>query len=266
MRNLYFFLTKQKDHILFILAVGLSLALLSNNSSPDLLLLRGKSNDILSYFLSPVTWINSMLKLEEETQYLREKNVQIALELESLILASEENQRLRELLNFRNESNLVLLPARVLSSGVSSNMTALTLDVGSASGIKINQPVIAPEGVIGKTIVVGEHTSTVQLLSDVNYRLSVRIMPSGAVGILRWKNNNICQIWELQKNSLINVDDQVVTSGFSNIYPRNLPVGKVMGILEERGSFQKTALVRIKPELSSLMNLFVVLEENIESD
>ncbi|MEE8336361.1 MAG: rod shape-determining protein MreC [Candidatus Neomarinimicrobiota bacterium] len=266
MRNLYFFLTKQKDHLIFILALGLSLSLLSNHDSPDLNLLRGKSIDILGHIISPVTWINSMLKLEEETQLLREKNIQITLEMESLIRAGEENQRLRELLNFKNESNLVLLPARVLNSGVSSNLTALTLDVGTTSGIKINQPVITPDGVVGKTILVGENTAVVQMLSDVNFRLSVRIMPSGTVGILRWKNNNICQIWELQKNAPINVDDQVVTSGFSHIYPRNLPVGRVIGVLEERGSFQKIAQVRIKPELSSLMNLFVVIEENNELD
>ena len=52
---------------------------------------------------------------------------------------------------------------------------------------------LTPEGIIGKTVQVGEKSSSlVQSISDNNFRLSVRIMPSGAVGILRWHSNSMC--------------------------------------------------------------------------
>ena len=63
-----------------------------------------------------------------------------------------------------------------------------------------NHAVLTPDGIIGKTIQVGKYSSLVQSISDNNFRLSVRIMPSGAVGILRWHNNSMCKIYEVQKN------------------------------------------------------------------
>lgn len=266
MQRLYLSLLRNKDHLIFILAVSLSYSLLLTNDNPNVLLLRGKSSDLFARISAPITWVKTLVRLEEETQLLREKNIQLTLEMESLIQAGEENSRLRELLGFQRESNLTLLPARVLNAGVSAIMTSLTVDVGQLNEVAVNQPVITPEGVVGKTVVVGEKTATVQLLSDLNYRLSVRIIPSGAVGILRWKNGNLCEVWEIQKNAAIGVGDRVVTSGFSQIYPRNLPVGEVIGILDERGSFQKIAQVRIKSELGSLMNVFIVTEVRDEVD
>jgi rod shape-determining protein MreC len=141
-------------------------------------------------------------------------------------------------LGFKRESKLQLSAARVVNMGSSSNLSSLTLDIGSKHGVKVDQPVLVPGGVIGKTVVVGEYSTIAQLINDVNYRLSVRILPSGNAGILQFVSEGYCEIRELQKNSLISVGDKVVTSGFSNIYPENLPVGEVVEIADERASFQ----------------------------
>ena len=114
---------------------------------------------------------------------------------------------------------------------------------GGESGYQPRPP--PPEGVIGKTIQVGNSASIVQFITDHNYRLSVRILPSGATGILRWRGNNICEIREVQKNVNIEIGDQVVTSGFSDIYPPGLPVGDVAGVYDERGNYQKVVNVTI---------------------
>ena len=87
-------------------------------------------------------------------------------------------------------------------------------------------------------------------------------MPSGARGILSWVYGDLCEIKEVQKNSEINIGDRVLTSGFSDIFPKNLPVGEVTGIREERGSYQKIVSVRFAENLGSLINIFVITEQN----
>ena len=87
-----------------------------------------------------------------------------------------------------------------------------------------NNPVITPSGIIGKISVVNNNSSVVQLISDPDFRVGVRFLPSGATGILRWRINNICDVREVYKNSIINVGDRVVTSGLSDIFPTGLPV------------------------------------------
>ena len=101
----------------------------------------------------------------------------------------------------------------------------MTIDLGSNDGIKKNLPIITTNGIVGKTILINEETSLVQTINDANFRLSVKILPSEATGIMRFYDNDIFEIREIQKNANIKIGDKVVTSGFSKIYPEGLNAG-----------------------------------------
>ena len=261
MRNLILFIVKNKDHFVFSITLILSLAILSNNDNEDMNVIRGFSSDLVSFFSTPMVKVKSLAIVNEENQYLREKNLQLNLELESILYAADENEKLRELLDFKRNTKLKIIPSRIVNKGIQTNLNSLTIDVGSSHGVKPNQAVLTPDGVIGKTIQTGDNSSIVQSISDNNFRLSVRIMPSGAVGILRWNKNNICKIYEVQKNVNINIGDRVITSGFSKIYPSKLPVGVVSGVYDERGSYQKVVNVEIQNDFESIQNVFVIIDK-----
>jgi len=264
MHNFYLSIVKKKDHLLFVLLVLFSLNILLNNDSPNTLLVRAKFLDSFSFISSPSMWLKTIVQLEEETQLLREKNLQLSLQSEEMIRSYEENINLKNLLDYKKDSNFNLVAAKVLNMGSSSNLSSITINVGLNENIKINQPVIIPEGVIGKTILVGKSTSLVQLITDVNYRASVRIFPSGSIGILRYLRDDICEVREIQKNAEIKLGDAVLTSGFSDIYPSNLKIGNVIEIQDEISSFQKIVKVRVSSNIGSLLNVFVVREDDNE--
>ena len=258
MRNLLLFIIKNKDHFVFFFAIILSSTLLFNNENEEMSVIRGFATDIVSFLSSPMVKVKSLA----ENQYLREKNLQLNLELESILYAADENKKLRDLLDFKRDTKLKIVPARIINKGIQTNLNSLTIDIGSKNGLLSNQAVLTPEGIIGKTVQVGQSSSLVQSISDNNFRLSVRIMPSGAVGILRWQNNSMCKIYEVQKNVDINIGDRVITSGFSKIYPPKLPVGVVSGVYDERGSYQKVVNVEIQSDFESIQNVFVVIDHN----
>ncbi len=260
MRNIYLVLIKQRDHVAFILALVISFSLILTNDSKDISIIRGKANDIFSRFYSPVAWLRSMAVVEDEATVLREKNIQLQLQIESMFNLVSENEQLKTLLDYKRSSTLSLLPARVINKGITANMNTITIDVGFNQGVKRNLAVLTPNGIIGKIVSVGNRTSIVQVITDVNFRLSVQIIPSGARGILRWVYGDECEIREVQKNSNISVGDRVTTSGFSDIFPKDLPVGIVTGVRDERGSFQKIVSVKFDENLGSLINLFVITD------
>ena len=266
MRNLYLFVVKNKDHFVFIIAIFLSSFLLLRNDDPGMEFIRGKSADIVTVISLPITWIKSLLLVNEENQYLREKTLQLSLQVESMLNFAEENRRLQELLDFKRKTNLKIVPTRIVNKGIQPNLVSFTLDVGKNDGVVANQPVLTPEGVIGKTIQVGNRASIVQSITDHNYRLSVRILPSGATGILRWHGDNLCEVSEVQKNVNIQIGDRGVTSGFSDIYPPGLPVGNVSGVYDERGNYQKVVNVSIHSNLNALQNAFVIIDYQNEMD
>ena len=260
MRNLLLFIIKNKDHFVFFFAIILSLALLFNNKNEKMTVIRGFATDLVSFLSSPMVKVKSLAIVSEENQYLREKNLQLNLELESILYAADENKKLRDLLDFKRETKLKIIAARIINKGIQTNLSSLTIDIGSRNGLLPNQAVLTSDGIIGKTIQVGQSSSLVQSISDNNFRLSVRIMPSGAVGILRWNSNNMCKVYEIQKNVEINIGDRVITSGFSKIYPPKLPVGVVSGVYDERGSYQKVVNVEIQSDFESIQNVFVVID------
>ena len=260
MRNLILFFIKNKEHFVYLLALVLSLLLLFNNDNEEMGVIRGFSSDVISLLSTPMVKIKSLTIVNEENQYLREKNLQLHLELESILYAADENEKLRGLLDFKRNTDLKIIPSAIINKGIQANINSLTIDVGTSAGVFPNQAVLTPDGIIGKTIQAGKESSLVQSISDNNFRLSVRIMPSGAVGILRWYKNNICKIYEVQKNVNINIGDRVITSGFSKIYPPKLPVGIVSGVYDERGSYQKVVNVEIQNDFESIQNVFIVIE------
>ena len=261
MRNLLLFIIKNKDHFVFAATVILSTSILFNRNNDEMSVVRGFSSDIVSFLSSPMVKVKSLAIVSEENQFLREKNLQLNLQLESILYAADENENLRELLDFKRKTKLKIIPASIINKGIQTNIKALTIDVGSRDSVFTNQAVLTPHGVIGKTIQVGKNSAIVQSISDNNFRLSVRIMPSGAVGILRWFDSNTCKVYEVQKNVDVNIGDRVITSGFSKIYPPKLPVGTVSGVYDERGSYQKVINVNIQNDFESIQNVFVVLDE-----
>ena len=255
---------KKKHHLVFILAVILSFTLLYTDDSNQLTQFRISVNNITIYIKSPFSRLNILAKAAHENDLLREQLMVLSLENETLNEYEVENGLLKELLDFKRETTIDLISAKVTSMGLTSNLLSMTIDVGTDRGVKKNDPVLTPSGVVGKISNVAENSAIVQLISDPDFRIGVRFLPSGATGILRWRANNICDVREVYKNSDINVGDRVISSGLSDIFPADLPIGIVTSVTDDRSQFQKIVSIQIKDNLSSLIFVFVIINEETD--
>ena len=258
MYGIYLTVVKHKDHFAFAFAIIFSTFILLNNESPKMSIIRGQATDVVTFFSSPFAWIQSLMFLEKENQDLREKNLELSLQVESMLNLQNENNALMEMLEFKKNKKFIIKSAKVVNKGIQPNLLSIILDRGTIDGVKNNLPVLTPKGVVGKTIEASKNNSIVQLISDTNFRLSTRILPSGATGILRFVNGETAEIREVQKNVVINIGDKVVTSGFSDIYPAGLPVGTVKGVYQDRGSFQKVVSIYLPNDLNAFQHVFII--------
>ena len=258
MYGIYLTVVKHKDHFAFAFAIIFSTFILLNNESPKMSIIRGQATDVVTFFSSPFAWIQSLMFLEKENQDLREKNLELSLQVESMLNLQNENNALMEMLEFKKNKNFIIKSAKVVNKGIQPNLLSIIIDRGTFDGVKNNLPVLTPKGVVGKTIEASKNNSIVQLISDANFRLSTRILPSGATGILRFINGETAEIREVQKNVVINIGDKVVTSGFSDIYPAGLPVGTVKGVYQDRGSFQKVVSIYLPNDLNAFQHVFII--------
>ena len=261
MRRLLGFVFDNRDWFSLLLALVLSLTLLNNNDSRNLQILRGKVNSVVSILFQPINWVQGIGTLKEKNAALESRIVQLSLLNSQLLNYKEDNERLRSMLEYKESEGLSLVPGTVISTGLSPLMTAVNVQVGAENNLRPNLAVVNTDGVVGKTISVGPSNVIVQLMKDYSFRLSVRIERSGTVGILYWSDNDQFEVWEIPRATEIEIGDRIVTSGYSDIFPPNLPVGTVTGIRDRPEMLDKIVIASAFADFTTLGHLFIVKEQ-----
>ena len=163
------------------------------------------------------------------------------------------------MLNFIDTTHYEIVPARVLNKGTTPVFNSILIDVGKSEWIGANMAVISTNGLVGKTVSVGDRVSHVQTMNDVNFRLSVKFQLSRVLGIMQWRAGGLAEVREIPKTTVIHPGEKVVTSGFSDIYPPNLVVGEVLELEASADGVFQTAVIKPRGNVSNVEEVFVII-------
>lgn len=121
------------------------------------------------------------------------------------------------------------MPARVVSNAISGANNFLMLDKGSADGVEANMAVVSRNGLVGITRHVTPHFSYVMSLLHRQTKISAKIKKYNAFGSLIWEGGDpeIMTLRYIPKHFIIEPGDTIVTSGFSQMFPKGLMIGRV---------------------------------------
>ena len=153
-----------------------------------------------------------------------------------------ENHRLREMIreyedaakatdislqSVARDDGFVYTPAPIIKSGTNSQHNYLILDKGSEDGIVQNSGIISSKGVIGIVDAVSRHYSYAISFLNTEVNISSRLGGTGAVGPLAWdgKNTDGAILKEIPLQYRYSPGDTVYTSGYSVIFPPDIPLG-----------------------------------------
>lgn len=174
-----------------------------------------------------------------------------------------ENQRLKELLNFKEENKgLELIGARVIAKNPDNWFSVIVIDRGSDDGIKPGMPVLNSKGLIGQVTEVGNNWSKVTLIIDPSSSVSIvvsRTRDNGiAKGDLELSKTGRLKILYLPSNSDISINDDIITSGLGGVFPKGIYVGKVVNVYKDSGGIFKYAEVEPVVDFRRLEEVLVV--------
>jgi rod shape-determining protein MreC len=169
----------------------------------------------------------------DENQELRAQVNQLQLEQAALLEDAKQGQRLQELLGFRQKYIYTTVPAQVIGTGGSDQSRILTIDKGSREGLKRDQPVITPDGIVGKLVEVFPHTSQVMEINDQTSGAGVLLEKTRMRGVLRGNAYGQPQIINVLPDDRVKPGEKVVTSGGDQIFPRGLAVGTVQKVVTD---------------------------------
>lgn len=164
-----------------------------------------------------------------EAARLRERVGELERRLSGLERAERENIRLRSILGMDEAVTRGHQVARVIGRDIDLRYQSITLDRGSADGVAVDAPVLAPDGsLVGRVVQVARWTSLVQLITDPLAGVGARLVYSRAAGLAAGSNGPELELRYIDTMTEILDDELVVTSGEDGIYPPGLPIGRVV--------------------------------------
>lgn len=142
-----------------------------------------------------------------------------------------ENRRLKMLLQLKEEVTDEVAVGRIVGSTFDSSRRLGTLSAGSSDGVRIGQPVRAPEGLIGRVIETGRWASRVLLVTDGASHVPVRLVRDGTPAMATGRGDGTIDIKPLEvgKNPF-RPGDIFITSGVGGIYAPGIPVAMVVKV------------------------------------
>jgi len=171
-----------------------------------------------------------------ENRQLRAENEQLKVDSLRTAEALEENRRLRRLLVLAESLPISAVAGEVIGREGSGWVRSLTVNRGLGQGVGAQTPVIVPEGLVGRVVRVRPGASVIQLLTDPSSSVGAVVQRTRTVGLVEGDpRGNLRFKFMARDGAGIAPGDVIVTSGQGTIFPRGLPVGRVLSV-EDKGS------------------------------
>ncbi len=172
--------------------------------------------------------LKEFASLRQENARLREENARLLAWQTAARRLENENDRLRELSQFREGPEASFITARIVGDSVSAYVRGALLNVGRKASVVSGQAVLTSEGLAGRVAEVGDNSARVLFVTDVNSRLPVLVERTRERAILAGDNSPQLRLTLLQGVAGVQRGDRIVTSGHGGSFPVGIPVGEVV--------------------------------------
>lgn len=237
MRSLLNFLLRIHFLLLFILIEVFSISLLVNNNNFHKAKFVNFTRQFSGNFYTKIDDLKQYVSLAEENKRLVEENNRLLNIIESTYKSDE--------IFFRSVNDTVLnqryryTSARIVNNSVNKKHNYLTLNKGQLQGIRPEMAVVSNGSIVGVVKGVSDNYSTVISLLNLDFKVSAKVDQNEYFGSLSWDGRGYQKaiLNEIPLHAEIHIGDEIVTSGFSSIYPAGVLIGTISSFEEKGGSF-----------------------------
>jgi rod shape-determining protein MreC len=252
---------------LALLIVGILLLALGGYLAPI-------SRVALSPFISTQTWLASrylairdFLTAPQDVTRLSQLNSQLEAEVARLqsqiIELQQENSELEvlsALLDFaRTHAENEYITAAVIGRDISPFLHYIIINRGSDDGLRRGMPVVSSQGLVGRVAAVTAGGARVQLISDPDTAINVRIQPSGAEALLQGSITGDLTAEAIPQDANIQNGDLVLTSGLGGNYPPDILIGQISGVRQRPVELFQSATAEPVVDFSLLEIVLVIV-------
>lgn len=226
--------------------VGFAFAILLLGKADRVLVERSRATvadavaPLLDALSRPMETINDGVRSAKELTALRTENNVLRQNNERLLhwqsvarQLEAENEALRNLVRLVPDPRQRFITARVIGDQGGAFVRSVLINAGNAAGVNRGQAALTSEGLAGRVAQVGQRSSRVLLITDMNSRIPVFVGPARNRAVLAGDNTSQPRLHYLGPRVEVRPGDRIMTSGHGGVLPPGLPIGVVASVGED---------------------------------
>jgi rod shape-determining protein MreC len=219
------------------------------------------SSGLSNYFSS----ISNLRSAQSENDILKQKVQELELEIKGTQDLTAENDRLRSLLDLKENSKYKVLTARIIGRDPSIWFDSSIINRGSLDGVKLNMPVVSDGGLIGRVTAVGPLTAQFDLITRDKSGVGGivgEIGTSNVLGVVAGTSkSDLVEMRYVPGSADVQVGQVVYTTGQDAIYPAGLKIGEIVEVRSGSATVPHQIFIRPSAAINSIKEVGVLLYE-----
>jgi rod shape-determining protein MreC len=261
MNNLFRFIVRYYLFFFFLLLEGFCFYLIYQNNRYHQAAFVNMANSANGKLYQTVSGVTDYFYLRQTADSLAAENASLHARLkESINDTALTVIKQTDTMAHKLEQVYTYIPAKVIHNSVNLSANYIYINRGRNQGITTQMGVISPGGVVGQVVNVTDDYAAVMSLLNKNFKVSAKLRNSNYFGTLSWegKNTSLAKLKEIPKHVKINIGDTIVTSGYSELFPENVIVGKVKHVNAEPEENFLDIDVTLSTNMNNLSYVYVV--------
>ncbi|SHF87040.1 rod shape-determining protein MreC [Flavobacterium segetis] len=262
MQQIFNFIFKNSNRILFLILLGISLFLTIQSHSFHRSKIISSANFLSGGVYEKVNNLNEYLNLKNENDILALENAK----LRSMLFNVKDTATAKTLDSIEGVKLKDIIVAKVIKNSYNVYENYLTLNSGELQGIKTDMGVINSLGIIGIIENTSPKYSTVISILNKRTQINAKIKKSDHFGSLNWngKSTGFVQLTDLPRLALIKIGDTIVTGGQSVIFPENINIGTIAKIYRDNVTNYYTLDVKLFNDMTNLGHVYIIKSKDRE--
>ena len=260
MQQIFNFIYKNSNRLLFLLLLGISLFLSIQSHSYHRSKIISSANFLTGGVYERINNVSEYLNLRTQNDALAQENAK----LRSLLFNTKDTAAIPKLDSLKGVKPADIIVSKVIHNTFNTQENYLTINSGSLQGVKSDMGVINSLGIVGIIDNTSSNYATVISILNIKSQINAKLKKSDHFGSLTWdgKSTGYVQLTDVPRLASIRKGDTIVTGGQSVIFPENINIGTIDRIYINNQNNYYTLDVKLFNDMTNLGHVYILKSKN----
>lgn len=256
MQQIFNFIFKNSNKLLFLLLLGISLILTIQSHSFHRSKVISSANFLTGGVYQRINNVSEYLNLKTQNEILANEN---AL-LKSQLLNIKDTTLVPKIDSIQGVGKINIIVSKVIHNSYNVYENYLTLNSGTKDGVEPDMGVINSNGIVGIVDKTSKNYATVVSILNKRSQINAKIKKTNHFGSLIWdgKSTGFVQLIDVPRLASVRKGDTIVTGGQSVIFPANINIGTIDKIYVDNETNYYTLNVRLFNDMTNLGHVYII--------